>query len=92
MTADQAKCSRRLYDLADAALTEREQWKNPVIRYELDGIRRDLETAARHALTIDEDISDAWAEAAVILLNRYTALRKLRENVWPPNHPNGSGA
>jgi hypothetical protein len=73
--------SRRLYDLADEVRAERELWRVRRIRVELDHIARQLEEAARAAITASDVWADAWAEAGVITLRRYIAQRKLIEHV-----------
>lgn len=77
ITADQVTDARRLFDLADEAETEARHWKNNTIRLELQRIRIQLEHAARIALTRTDAFAEAWAEAAVLTLNRFRASRRI---------------
>jgi hypothetical protein len=76
------KASRRLYELADEARTEREHWKSDGHRAELAHISDQLEHAARLALSSSEAWCDAWCEAGVLTIRKYKAQRLLIENTW----------
>lgn len=84
-SADQIKAARRILQLADEALEERDHWKNPAHRQELQWTAMQLEGAAILALTHSDIWGDAWAEAGFMVINSYKAQRKLIENISGPS-------
>lgn len=80
-TAEQRKASRRLLELAQEALDERQHWTNVTIRSELLWIHRQLTSAAHMALASSETYGDAWAEAGTLTIRKYIGLRKMIEHV-----------
>lgn len=83
ITAEQVKTSRRLADLADETMQERQRWVNVTIRSELLWISRQLAEASRIALGSSEIYGDAWCEAGTLTLRKYVGARKLIETVTP---------
>lgn len=69
-----------LYQLAERARGEATLWKSPGVRAELDHVARQIDAAARWAITEKPVYGEAWAHAATLTLRKYTGLRKFIEH------------
>jgi hypothetical protein len=91
MDSEHIAAAELLYKLCDRMREELQRHTHPTIRgtlmHSIDYLDAAASQTARGVLTLEA--SDAIAEAGELTLRKVIGLRKMRENVWPPNWTSG---
>lgn len=80
LDVESVQAAELLYQIAERARGEATMWQAPGMRAELDYVAKQIEAAARWAITEKPVYGEAWAHAATLTLRKYTGLRKFIEH------------